>query len=296
VRPLALEEARDGGRVAAVGAEQSVFTDQPQIAGACDRHRGRCDVVLVRVADQSARVLFGGRFRLLDGVEQAFDLGGREAGQVQIEAGVGQFGELQRQHRLVPAGIEREPVVGDHVGALLRRRQVRKLDHRHLGEPQLACGQQPAVTGDHTVLAIDQDRVGPAELGDAGGDARDLLVAVRARIAGVGDQRLDLAVRDGERVQNRCLGNEEARRRRTVGGLGVSGRRSRAGGLQTANPANLGLHPDAIEAPRSRPPHGFSARKDPSRSAGRIAKAETTKTTDRSVAFAHASLARLAKS
>ncbi|GIK45062.1 MAG: hypothetical protein BroJett012_09650 [Betaproteobacteria bacterium] len=36
-------------------------------------------------------------------------------------------------------------------------------------------------------------------------------------------------------------------------------------GVQTANPANLGLHPDAIEAPRSRPPYRILARKDPSR-------------------------------
>jgi hypothetical protein len=31
-------------------------------------------------------------------------------------------------------------------------------------------------------------------------------------------------------------------------------RRAYIAGVQTANPANLGLHPDAIEAPRSRPP------------------------------------------
>ncbi|WP_424859319.1 DUF3489 domain-containing protein [Tepidimonas sp. HKU77] len=49
---------------------------------------------------------------------------------------------------------------------------------------------------------------------------------------------------------------------RTLAVLPVAGRGGSAG-LQTANPANLGLHPDAIEAPRSRPPHGWVARKDP---------------------------------
>lgn len=34
--------------------------------------------------------------------------------------------------------------------------------------------------------------------------------------------------------------------------------------VQTANPANLGLYPGAIEAPRSRPPHRNIAGKDPS--------------------------------
>lgn len=37
----------------------------------------------------------------------------------------------------------------------------------------------------------------------------------------------------------------------------------RAPQVQTANPANLGLHPHGRRAARSRPPHGFSARKDP---------------------------------
>ena len=46
------------------------------------------------------------------------------------------------------------------------------------------------------LLAIDQDRIGPAELDDAGGDLGHLRVGVRARIAGEGDQRLDLAVLD----------------------------------------------------------------------------------------------------
>lgn len=36
-------------------------------------------------------------------------------------------------------------------------------------------------------------------------------------------------------------------------------------GVQTANPANLGLHADGGEAPRSRPPYGNFAGKDPFR-------------------------------
>jgi len=49
---------------------------------------------------------------------------------------------------------------------------------------------------------------------------------------------------------------------RTLAVLPVAGRGGSAG-LQTANPANLGLHPDGGEAPRSRPPYWLSARKDP---------------------------------
>jgi len=45
------------------------------------------------------------------------------------------------------------------------------------------------VAGDNAVLFVDQRRVGEAKFADRGGDLRDLLVAVRARVSGVGDQR-----------------------------------------------------------------------------------------------------------
>jgi hypothetical protein len=50
-----------------------------------------------------------------------------------------------------------------------------------------------AVAGDNAVLFVDQHRVGEAKFADRGGDLRDLLVAVRARVSGVGDQRRALA-------------------------------------------------------------------------------------------------------
>lgn len=40
---------------------------------------------------------------------------------------------------------------------------------------------------------------------------------------------------------------------------------ARRADVQTANSANLGLHPDGGEAPRSRPPYGAFARKNPFR-------------------------------
>jgi hypothetical protein len=50
-------------------------------------------------------------------------------------------------------------------------------------------GERPAVAGDNAVLLVDQHRVGEAKFADRSGDLRDLLVAVRARVSGVGDQR-----------------------------------------------------------------------------------------------------------
>ena len=84
---------------------------------------------------------------------------------------------------------------------LLRDAQVGQFDHRHLIQPQLAGSGQTPVPGDDAVVAVDEDRVRPAVLDDAGRDLGDLTLGVRARIAGVGNQRLDLAVLDVERVQ-----------------------------------------------------------------------------------------------
>jgi hypothetical protein len=47
----------------------------------------------------------------------------------------------------------------------------------------------PAVAGDNAVLFVDQQRVGEAKFADRGGNLRDLLVGVGARVSGVGDQR-----------------------------------------------------------------------------------------------------------
>jgi hypothetical protein len=76
------------------------------------------------------------------------------------------------------------------------------------------------VARDDAVVAIHQHRVRPAVLDDAGGDLGHLIVSVRARIAGVGNQRRDLAVLDVEVVQNQFL-KKKTRRRKSVGGLGM---------------------------------------------------------------------------
>jgi hypothetical protein len=51
----------------------------------------------------------------------------------------------------------------------------------------LSANNSPS--GDNAVLFVDQHRVGEAKFADRGRDLRDLLVAVRARVSGVGDQR-----------------------------------------------------------------------------------------------------------
>jgi hypothetical protein len=54
-------------------------------------------------------------------------------------------------------------------------------------QAELSRRQHPAVARDDAILAVGQDRNGPAELADAGHDLRHLSIGVGARIAGVGD-------------------------------------------------------------------------------------------------------------
>jgi hypothetical protein len=65
------------------------------------------------------------------------------------------------------------------------------------------------VARDDAVVAINQYRVRPAIFDDAGGDLGDLRIGMCARIAGVGNQRLDLAVLDVERIQRGCPENRK---------------------------------------------------------------------------------------
>ena len=92
--------------------------DGPDIAGAghwhhgCFRHvvgRVRCIGVIVLVDITCDAVV----------CEQCLDLSVIEAGQCKVVPSVGQLGQFQRQQFLVPARIERQPIVGDDVGAFL---------------------------------------------------------------------------------------------------------------------------------------------------------------------------------
>ena len=158
-------------------------------------------------------------------MQQVIDLAGLEAEGGKIDAKLGQLAGFQRQQLLVPAGALGELVVGEHQRPLLRRGEMGELDHRHLRQPELARRQQPAVPGDDAVLAVDQHRVGEAELADRAGDQRHLRLAVGAGIAGVGDERIDRAVLEaqpqaGEAVEVRSDGGVHARA--TSGGQGLS--------------------------------------------------------------------------
>jgi hypothetical protein len=99
-----------------------------------------------------------------------------------------QVGQLDPQQRLVPAGVQRQLVVREDVGALLRLGPAAGDHHRHLGDAELARRHHAAMAGDQPAALVHQDRCGPAPLADAGGDLRHLRVGVRACVPRVRHQ------------------------------------------------------------------------------------------------------------
>jgi len=114
--------------------------------------------------------------------------------------------ELLRQQLVVPAGNFGQPVVGDHEGACLGRGQVIEAQGRHLGNAELAAGEQSPVPGDHLELGIDQHRHVEAKALDAVGDLPGLLFAVQPRVGGVRFQRLDPTIYNRQiKTRHRCV-------------------------------------------------------------------------------------------
>ena len=97
-------------------------------------------------ADWAAIVRVGQAFRS-DGCQQLIDLVQVEAGQLEVKTKLLQVGKLNLQHFGVPSGVQRQPVVGNHISAFLRVGQVVESDARHVGQSQLACSEHSAMSG-----------------------------------------------------------------------------------------------------------------------------------------------------
>ena len=121
--------------------------------------------------------------------------------------------EFQLEHLEVPAGIQRDAVVGEHQLAPLHLGEPAQRDDRHLRQAEQARRGQAAVTGDDVAVLADQDRIGESERADAAGDLGDLRVAVGARVARRRNQPIErpelkprpAGGRGGVRLRVRCL-------------------------------------------------------------------------------------------
>ncbi|WP_456119798.1 hypothetical protein [Thalassococcus profundi] len=127
--------------------------------------------------------------------QQRIQLRSVEADLAEIQSEVRQVPEFQRQQLPVPAGILGQAVVSEDVGPLLRVREMREFDHRHLLQAQLGGRQHASVPRDDAVPAIHQHRVVEPELPDRACDLRHLRLGMGPRIVGVGDQLRDRPLR-----------------------------------------------------------------------------------------------------
>ena len=165
-------------RVGRIPAHDPVLFQQPHVAQLANclflhgRHRVRIGLAFRRGVERG---------------QQFVDIAKVEPGQPDVVPAVHQLAQIQRQHLVVPSGVQRQFVVGDDVGAFLRVAQVPQAQAWHVGPSQLPRGQHAPVAGDDAALAIDQHRIGKAELLDAGRDLSHLSIRMRAAVAGVGD-------------------------------------------------------------------------------------------------------------
>ena len=118
--------------IPSVAAADPVLAEDPDVAGpGARRHRHRRDHLVLGIS----RTL-----------QDHVDLAGGEAGQREVEADVEhrQLSELELQQLEVLAGAECDPVVGEPERALLRFREVRQHDRRHLRHPSaFAASSRP---------------------------------------------------------------------------------------------------------------------------------------------------------
>ena len=214
-QPAAREQRRVAGRLEGVAAEQAVRAELPEVAG--PRHRR------ARFAgDLRDLVLVPGAVRRRVTVEQEeVDLGGLEAGELDLEAELDELVEGAPEGVAVPAGLLGQAVLGDGEGAALRRAQAGQPQGRHPRQAEPERRLLAGVAGEDGVRLVDQDRDGEAELGDRPGQLVDLLVAVPAGVARVGPQLARRPPLDdgGQRLRHRggpARPGGFARRRRLV--------------------------------------------------------------------------------
>ena len=109
VGPRPVHQRLEVDLAARVAAQQAMAAEPPEIAVARDRRAGCEGNCIVRPIGTVG-------IRLARLVDDEVDLGQAEAGQLDVEVEVDQRLQLDREDLLVPAGIERELVVGEHVG------------------------------------------------------------------------------------------------------------------------------------------------------------------------------------
>ena len=161
----AVQRVADHERIGAVAANQPMLAKQPNVARRA-RRDGRRIRRFVRVRQPSILVERQRRYFV-----------GAKADQAKIEAGTLQVVDLDAQHGVVPAGVQRQLIVRKHIGALLRRRPACRNHDRDFSYPKLVRRKHAAMPGDNAVCLIDQRGNRPAPFADRRRDLINLLGA-----------------------------------------------------------------------------------------------------------------------
>ena len=168
----------EGAGIESVAAPNAMRPKQPHISRLADRRPrrdlghdiGRVGLILSR--------------RVFERGDPQIDLAHLKAGHfdVKIKTTERQVPQLLSQQAVVPGGIFRQFVIGDHKGAGLGGVQMIQAQGWHLIDAKLAASEQPGMSGDHVACVIDQDRDIKTNLLDAFSNLLDLFLAVLARV------------------------------------------------------------------------------------------------------------------
>ena len=182
---FAVHEIGDHAAIQRVAADKPVRPEPPDISRPTARRRSvrLGEPIICRIA------LFLGRKAL----DQLVDLSDRKARDADVEAEVSvhQLLQLEGEQLLVPAGVEGELIVGQHIGPLLGRRQMADAKAGRRRHAEFARRLGAAVPGENAIVAVDQHRVGEAEAADAFGDLADLFARMNSCVARPGPQFVD---------------------------------------------------------------------------------------------------------
>ena len=182
-----------------VAADQLVAPEQPQVAAACHRVEGHC-------RDRIVGSRQGFRARLASVVEDEVDLGKAEPGQRHVEFEVDQPLQLDCEDLAVPAGVQRQLIVGNHICPPLGLGEVRQRHGWHRGQAEQPGRHHPTVPRDDLARVADQHRVSKPEPRDAVGDLPNLLLAVGSGVRSEWLQRRRRLVNDFvPSVFHRCV-------------------------------------------------------------------------------------------
>ena len=180
------EDTRDIVGIGAVAADQAMIAEEPDIARHADR--------LLRNVGNVVGI--GQALRAAAGQRQHLELA--EAGQRQVEA------EASSSPSSSPSSSSFQPAFSASLlSAMTSARFCASLSPASsmtgtVRHAELPRREQPAMSGNDAVVAVDQDRVCPAELADGCRDLRNLRIRMRAGVLREWDQSRGRAVFDRE--------------------------------------------------------------------------------------------------